>query len=416
MALAAGMMVFGSTQAFAQTTRQVDNDRQQCPGAAFTTINAAVAASAPGDTVQVCAGRYPEQVVITKSITVRGLSANNSSRPEIVRPAGGFATNSATPGGSAVAAMVLAQNVANVRILNITVNGENMGTGDNRLIGIYYLNASGVIQGNAVKNINTTPAGLNQSTGIMVANNDMASRFTNVSNNVVVDYEKNGIVANEVGTTVAIAGNVIFGSGLESPSGVSQNGIQLGFGAIGDINNNRVGNNFSRDCRTTASCTAASINIFVFDSLPGAVQNVNDNNVSKANFNIGFFGATFGAGNTNNSFINRNQVNATESLDAIFVDGNNNTIDSNRIFNTDNAAINLATGTGNSVTRNTINDAFVGVNRQDTGNNQSGNVFFNVDRNVNPGPPVIFAPSEGSSQASDGSATSASRPKPSPSR
>ena len=42
----------------------VDNDRVQCPNAAFTSIQAAVNASGPGDRIRVCPGLYLEQVDI----------------------------------------------------------------------------------------------------------------------------------------------------------------------------------------------------------------------------------------------------------------------------------------------------------------------------------------------------------------
>src|SRR6188472_138834 len=42
----------------------VDDDHLQCPNAAFTTIQSAVAASGPGDLIRVCPGVYQEQVDI----------------------------------------------------------------------------------------------------------------------------------------------------------------------------------------------------------------------------------------------------------------------------------------------------------------------------------------------------------------
>lgn len=393
--LAAGIIITGTTQASAQTTRTVDDDGRQCPTSTFTTIQAAVNASVAGDTVQVCQGRYPEQVVINKSITVRGISAANTSRPEIQTPTNGFGTPATSPGGSPISAMILVQNTTNARILNLTVNGQNRGNGGSRLVGIYYSNASGTILNNAIKNINTTPVGQSTSTGIFVGNTDSANRTVTISNNVIVNYEKNGIVANEVGTNVTISGNSIFGAGFESPQGVSQNGVQIGFGAVANINTNRIGDNFFTSCRTAATCSDASVNVLIIDALANGVYQVNDNNLSKGNYNIAVFGASIGAGSINGSSFSRNQINSTVALDAIFIDGSNNTIDQNRIFNTDQAAVNLNSGTGNSVTRNTLNDALFGVNRQDTGNNQSANVFINVDTNVNPGPPQIFGAETG---------------------
>ena len=48
-------------------TLVVDNDLADCPNADFTTIQAAVTAAEPGTTILVCAGSYPEWVVITKN-------------------------------------------------------------------------------------------------------------------------------------------------------------------------------------------------------------------------------------------------------------------------------------------------------------------------------------------------------------
>src|SRR5271170_432364 len=48
----------------------VDDDKVQCPSAAYTTIQSAVNAANPGDRIHVCAGTYPEQVTINKSLTI----------------------------------------------------------------------------------------------------------------------------------------------------------------------------------------------------------------------------------------------------------------------------------------------------------------------------------------------------------
>src|SRR3974390_177631 len=49
-----------------------------CHTGSFPTISAAVSSStvAAGSTIQVCPGTYPEQVIISKSLTLQGLSAN----------------------------------------------------------------------------------------------------------------------------------------------------------------------------------------------------------------------------------------------------------------------------------------------------------------------------------------------------
>jgi pectin methylesterase-like acyl-CoA thioesterase len=63
------LISLGGGLALAKAPLVVDNDKVECPKAAFTTIQAAVNAATPGDTIRVCAGVYAENVVIgpTKS-------------------------------------------------------------------------------------------------------------------------------------------------------------------------------------------------------------------------------------------------------------------------------------------------------------------------------------------------------------
>lgn len=59
-------------------TLVVDDDRQQCPNAAFTSITAAITAASPGDTIRVCAGLYRETVVVDKAgLSLRGSTSGS---------------------------------------------------------------------------------------------------------------------------------------------------------------------------------------------------------------------------------------------------------------------------------------------------------------------------------------------------
>lgn len=75
VALVVALIALNGGQAIAKAPLVVDNDLVECPKAAYTTIQAAVNAASPGDTIRVCPGVYAENVVIgpTKSgITLKG--------------------------------------------------------------------------------------------------------------------------------------------------------------------------------------------------------------------------------------------------------------------------------------------------------------------------------------------------------
>lgn len=60
-------------------TLLVDDDLVECPSAPYTTIQAAVAAAAAGDTVKLCAGLYSGQVVVPVQLKITGKAPNVST-------------------------------------------------------------------------------------------------------------------------------------------------------------------------------------------------------------------------------------------------------------------------------------------------------------------------------------------------
>ena len=114
---------------------------------AFATINAAVAAAGPNDTIVVCPGTYTEQVVIA------------SEKLRLVGNPG--AIIAATPGAVGAMVDVTASNVA---ISGFVLEG-NSGAGRagcqaglNRFSGIRYRNqASGSIAHNTIRNVHLPP-------------------------------------------------------------------------------------------------------------------------------------------------------------------------------------------------------------------------------------------------------------------
>jgi parallel beta-helix repeat protein len=104
----------------------------------YTTIQAAInampVANNAANKVVVCPGIYPEQVKITKNITVTGVLRDgadpasilgNAGEVRIVPPPGGLTINIVAPSGN-VAAQVAVQNVADVNLTNLSIDSTNL--------------------------------------------------------------------------------------------------------------------------------------------------------------------------------------------------------------------------------------------------------------------------------------------------
>src|SRR5882762_5829123 len=115
----------------------------------FSTIQSAVNASPAGSTVLVCPGTYPEQVVINKALTLKGVQRGTLNAAVVVAPAGGIVQNTTSLAtGNPIAAQILVTETTDVSIRNLTIDGANNGFSGCKtlnLIGLYYQNASGRI-------------------------------------------------------------------------------------------------------------------------------------------------------------------------------------------------------------------------------------------------------------------------------
>lgn len=157
------------------------------------------------------------------------------------------------PGGHFVGAVVKnAGSTAHVRDLQVTTSGlaNVCDAGDDRLRGILFDGASGTIQDNAVTGIHQGASGCQEGNGIEVRNAPFdgthpATKSVTIADNLVTGYQKTGILAN--GDVFAvITGNVVVGKGPVPY--IAQNGIQVGFGGTGEVEDNDISGNAYTGC------------------------------------------------------------------------------------------------------------------------------------------------------------------------
>jgi len=221
--------------------------------ASSTPIQAAIDNATAGDTINVAAGTYNEQVVIDKALTLQGAGDTTIIQPTTIpqvfnrKKVGG---TESLPTNAIGVATVNTETPNSVTIKNLMVDGSavtNWGTG-NKNVGIFYQGTGGVIDnvtldGGAADTYGDAiyVSAFEETIEVEIGNCDINGNFS-----------KNGITCNYPGLTASIHDNTVAGSGpIDNPI---QNGIQIGFGATGTISNNTVSNN----CWTGQSCTTSN--------------------------------------------------------------------------------------------------------------------------------------------------------------
>jgi Right handed beta helix region len=340
------------------------------PGTHYPTIQAAVNASHPGATVHVCPGIYPEQVTINKNLTLLGISSGDMYAPTVVTPIGGLVTEGSDITGNPVAPQILVQN-ANVTVSHITVDGNNNGLTDCTIdpIGIYYKNSSGNIINDAVRNVIMAPSLQGCQVGLAInVESSSGNPSVIIANNSVRNYDKNGITASGPGTGggpfVIVAGNTVIGIGATTAT--AQNGIQISYGATGSVTSNNVADNIY----TNPPCGGAGQPVCYGSSgiLIYASSGINVSNNTVASTQLGIVPATDPTyGSANHTVIKSNSVAGTQTFDGIDLCSDKNTAQGNVIYGSAESGIHVddecspSTGSGNTVTNNTINEACAGI-------------------------------------------------------
>jgi Right handed beta helix region len=236
-----------------------------CASPGYTTVQSAVNAASPGDTVYLC-GTTPfrEQVIITKSITLTGDSGATIAAPSTWAPsAGALPPQFASDGLFAPQALVVAWgHGVHVTISGLTVSGPlpgNSSCGDEEYGILVIDGASAQISQDTVTDIrdaNSSLYGCQFGVGIELGSESWPTPsfsskvvdFTGtgtITHTTISGYQKNGIVVDGPGSFAQVSDNAVTGAGPAGALGqiIAQNGIQVSDGASGKVTGNTVSAN-----------------------------------------------------------------------------------------------------------------------------------------------------------------------------
>lgn len=260
----------------------------------YPSIQSAVTAASAGDTINVAAGTYDEQVVITRSLTLQGAGDTTVIKPSTLTT---YITGANEAGSTVTTGIIIANGAGNATIKNLKVDASLLpadrstwfspSVANMKFAGVFYYNTGGVIDGVTSTNNNhiTIPseaastwgrqvqsfkidAGTSTSVNVELKNST-ASNF--LGDGVCVGWNANNI-------TVNIHDNTITGDGELTTH--RQNGIQVYYATVTGISDNNISNLVHRPTGPYNWATG----IMVVSVPSGAV--IEGNTISNCDFGI----------------------------------------------------------------------------------------------------------------------------------
>ncbi len=217
-----------------------------CPDPAYNTISGAINAAQPGDTIQICPALYPEQLLITKPLTLQGITQQGVGRV-MIQPA--TLTDTVLPapiGDLGFMAVISVVNTSGVSLVNLAIDAENNTVAGCTpgIAGIHFYNASGVVDSDAVfgtrltNQVSCTVLFPGNGAGVQADESDTSPHQITVQNTSIHDFGRNGVLVIGAGETAFVSNNSI--DGIGPSTGVNQFGIFLALGATGQITGNTI--------------------------------------------------------------------------------------------------------------------------------------------------------------------------------
>jgi len=343
------------------STLTVGKPDTSCPNVQYTTITAAVNAATAGYVIAICPATYSEQLVITKPLTLQGVSTDvngNDVNRVLLRPV------LKEVSGLPIEAVITVMNTGGVTIENLAIDAsQNSATGCSpSLADIHYFNASGVVANNAVFGAKLAHQNCGEiypdnGFGVLVDSSRPGPFRVCVKHNSIHDFTQGGVQASNSGVLVDVEGNHISGVGPNLPH---QFGVSLSYGAAGQINGNFITLGSCRKLSYIGCLETGSVGIALGEILDGST--VDHNVISDTQSGISISG--------NNIRVTNNLISNIDLFDGIDLGlVSNSLIDGNTIFNVTPLSnescgvyeISGAGNVGNTISNTTVNDAYCGV-------------------------------------------------------
>lgn len=266
------------------------------PHADASTIQGGVQVANAGETVCVVGGTYREQVLVDKDLTLRNApgttprieAPNTLSTFTLAESESTWAPMLFAYGGNGSDGMVSGSGTVSVDVSGFEFDGRG-GTGQSgRKTAVLYRNVRGgtsaaVVRDNAVVDMNTPGASI----GIVAyGDSDVV-----VENNTLTGFGRGGIGANGDGGAhpaphMIVRDNVI--DSASGPGGSAPNGVQIGFGASGEVKRNTIAN-----CRYATDLSgawqASGVLLFESDGVEVKQNTLYNNDVAVAASAWGWF-------------------------------------------------------------------------------------------------------------------------------
>ncbi|HXM94364.1 MAG TPA: right-handed parallel beta-helix repeat-containing protein [Candidatus Dormibacteraeota bacterium] len=251
----------------------------------FPTVQSAVDAALPGDTVEMLSGTYQEQVTIGKNLKLVGVGLG----PSIIQAPTALKRNAF---GSTY--IVQINNSAQVSMSRLTVSGPGPGPCGSLNLGILvYGDATLELKDSVVTHIRDNPLsscffGAGVGVGIPAFLHGGSVGHATIRDSIFLDYQSEAIGVVGAGSTATISDNVIIGAGNSTAR--AQNGVFVTSSAVATITDNIISRNLCdipNRCGNNPMGQGQSSGIFANNAGAGTI--ISDNKISDNDVGIYLF-------------------------------------------------------------------------------------------------------------------------------